>query len=463
MAEANVVLAVAALLLLAGLVRQYRARVVDYPCAFLWGVFLLTLFVLVPLASNLVYGSARSLHWWKQEWIRSFDTYLIYATSVLLLSAAYVAASLRWTGRGRRRREQGVSEEIEDTSSPGRRRQVGRLLLSGAATVAGVALYIYGTGLTLTQLLEGGRFLYYEQETVTGPALGLGLYMIGLIAYYAYLDAKLGFPHKAASVLIYGAVLLMVVLSGGRKWLLFLGSGMVAGIYDRGGEELRVNLTGLAGVAGLVSLVVVWQGIRAVGVLQLTPEEIVGVLMSDRLTAMIWEGDATHFYRGSLEAIRANLERGVVYPFALIRRLVLLPFPNEWTMGLKPEGIPFLFADFLRNRTPARGGNVPPGLVGSFVLSFGWKGALAVGPMVTAGMLKGADWVVRRHSGWVRDVLFANFAAAALLLMRGAEGAIYFLVFSVLAVGCIELVLAGWAKLGSARRIANRSSRSEAI
>lgn len=460
MVESNVLLALAFLIVTAGLVRQYRAGGVWRPCAFYWGVMFVGLFVVLPLASNLLYGPARSLHWWKEEWITSRTPYLIYGVTILGLSLAYFLASIRWVGR---RMSGGAQSSHKPSPGGNARRSTGdkrKHVAVGLLSILGVGLYMLGTGLPWTELLSGGRFLHYERGGTTSPTLGLGLYMISLVAYYGYLDAKLRVPSKLLSSIVYGAILLMVLVSGGRKWLVFAASGLIAGSYDRE-RDVRVSFTGVAAVGCAVGLVIAWQAIRAVDLLGISFAVLLNDVLLERLGMLVWEGDATHFYRASLEAIRANLHDAVVYPFAVVRRIALLPFPNEWTLGLKPEGIPFLFADQLQNTTPARGGNVPPGFVGSFVLSFGWKTALIVAPTITLAALKAADWLVREREGLVRDVVFANFIGTALLVMRGSEGGIYFLVFNLLVVAIVSGVLSMANKIAYAHTHFSESAQRD--
>lgn len=419
----------------AGLYSQSRTKGRDRPCTFLWGALFSLLFVVLPLMSNVLYGPARVPQAWNREWITDDQVYLIYGVGVLLFSLAYLAVSLPLLSGSSDERPSGDHDSRVLRTADRPRRGTLQVAL-GVVILLGFAVFVLGTGLTLGALLEGGRFVFYEQGTVNVPLVNLGRSMVGTVVVYAFLDARAAFPKRSLSALVYVAVLAFVVITGGRKWVLFVVSGMVAGSYDRRGE-LTFDWKGVLAFTTAVAIVVVWQVGRYVDISDPGAVTAITSRLADRLTLIIWEGDATYFYRASLEAIRTNVEHGLLYPFGIVRRLLLLPFPNEWTFGLKPRGIPLMFAEELQHYTEARGGNLPPGLLGTFTLSFGWWGGLVVGPIASLSGVSLMDRVVRRWRGWLRDVLFASFLMVALLLMRGTEGGFYFLAFDVATVGLI--------------------------
>jgi hypothetical protein len=103
-------------------------------------------------------------------------------------------------------------------------------------------------------------------------------------------------------------------------------------------------------------------------------------------------------------------------------------------MGLKPEGMPFLVADELDTGNLVRRGNFPPGLIGLFVLSFGWAASLIALPMLTVLLVRALDRYVCRNVGLIRNVIWATYSIVVILLMRGSTGGAYFLVFNIFAV-----------------------------
>lgn len=443
----NVLLFGSGLVTIAGLWTQFRRRARLRPCTFFWGAIFLALFIILPLLSNLIYGPALVPQAWKRAWITSEQVYVIYGVGVFLFSVAYLIASMPWSTEDR---AQALRPSVngDHRIDGGKLRQDLRIMVGlGVLVLVGFGVFVYGTGLSVQELVAGGRFVYYERGTLNLPVVNLGQKLVGLVAVYAFFDAKYGFPKKALSVAVYATVLTFVVITGGRKWIVVVVSGMLAGGYDRRGG-FGINLRGVAAFVLAIGIVLAWQVVRYMNLLEAGVVSAMMSRLTERLPLLLWEGDATYFYRASLEAIRGQVELDILYPFALLRRLVFLPFPNEWTFGLKPQGIPLMFADELQHYSEARRGNLPPGLLGIFTLSFGWWAALLIGPVVTLSSIRGVDWIVRNRDGWMRDVLLASFVMIAVFFMRGTEGGFYFLAFNLAVVGAVQWGLTGLEKIG---------------
>ena len=79
-----------------------------------------------------------------------------------------------------------------------------------------------------------------------------------------------------------------------------------------------------------------------------------------------------------------------------------------------------------------RRANQPPGLLGLFVLSFGWLFSPLFLALLTAPLIRFFDMYITRRTGCVRNACFASFLFAAVLFMRGSTGGVYFLFFNVI-------------------------------
>lgn len=442
-------LALSASMMLPVMVAQTITGARRSPCLYYWGVIFFLLFVFVPLIYQIAYGPATSIRWDVEERLQSEQYYIIYGVLVLFSAFWYFLLAIPSLFRFSQ------SERSKTPKTLGLIRDDGavmRQLLLGLLVVAGVFLYVAGTGLSVDQIIGGGRFAHYREGTIIRPFLALGLYLVSLVAVYAYYDVRRGFDIKLLSVAVYGAVIAMIMLTGGRKWLVFALSGFLAGYYRRYGK-VPTGVLPIAGVGALVTLIFAWQFGRSVIWSSAGSFDAVVNDFFDRIPNLVLNGDLSYFYRASLEAIRENVSEGTFYPFALPLRIIFLPFPDEITFGLKPEGLPFLFAKDIGAINASRVGNVPPGLFGLFVLSFGAPVSIILAPLTLLGLVKAADWVVVNKYGLFSDVLFAYFVATSVLLMRGSEGSLYFLAFGALVV----LPLGNLCKVLS--RIPNRFRR----
>ncbi len=428
----NVSLSISLFVIACMLSFQARSKVRDTPCLFIWGGLFAVLFILFPLLLNIFSGYAIGI---KGNVIQDESVYIIYALMVLVSVLIYTVAVVYRSPREPLRKTDGRSRcdaGQHYRSAP----QIERFVYfaSGLLVPVGLLVFVFGTGMSLLELAVASRFEWFARGTVDRFWLNIGLYLMGLVAVFSYYDVKFGMPKRWLSILVYGSVITMIFLAGGRKWLLFCGSGALAGYFDRKGGVMLINRRLIISIALIGFLVIAWQFGRTVSWQKVESFDQVGEEFVNRVPHLLREGDATYFYRASLDSIRLNKDHGLIYPLAVVRRIIFLPFPDDWTMGLKPEGIPFLVAEELNTGTRARRGNQPPGLIGLFVLSFGWAASLIALPMFTVVLVRALDRYVCRNDGLVRNVIWATYSIAIMLLMRGSTGGVYFLVFNLIAV-----------------------------
>lgn len=446
----NISLSVCLLVMTISLIAQALVKARNNPLWFYWGLCFLILFVLVPLVSNLLFGSAKGIRWDAVSYFKDPCVYYIYAIYVVTFVFAYGLLSVKfvWNARiSRRRAVQSRSEINLVGREVGSQRSFQRCI--AAVVVAGFVLYVAGTGQSLQELWLGSRFSYYKSDARVQPLINVGLYLLSVVSVFAYLDARYGPRMKMVSLFVYIVTLLMVGISGGRKWLLFILSGILAGYYDRR-SSIDVLSRYTLGAILILSLVFFWQFGRALDWNDIGSFSDLWALLSIRLPGLITEGDLTYFYRASLEAINANVAEGVSYPLAIIRRVVLLPLPNEWTFGAKLPDLAHLFAVEIGARTDIRVGNTPPGFIGIWVLSFGWFGGLIWGPIIMFVTLRWLDILVSTKTGVIRDVIFANAVVLLILLFRGSEGGVYFMVFNIIVCSIVSRVCRGSKEVAEA-------------
>lgn len=449
MALCTATLVVALVLLIIALGRQWAQRAAYGPCFFVWGVLFTILFVAFPLVLHLTSMPARSV---TGRLLTGDDLYVLYGLNVLVSATAYAIMSFGSTPENR-------LVHRATTVADGRSRERFLHVASALVVACGLLLFIRGTGLSLAELAVASRFSWFESGEMSGRTMSLGYYLLSFVAVFAYYDIRFGLPRKWLSLLVLCVVLGMVFLAGGRKWLLFIASGAVAGFFDRRGGMLQISGRLVLSLGIIVFLAFAWQFGRSLTWGEGADLGTVADDFGERVPELFAEGDATHFYRASLDAIELNRRQGVLYPFAVVRRLLFLPLPDEWTGGLKPRGIPLLVAERLGADNKTRHGNVPPGLVGLFVLSFGWLWSPLLLAALTLPAVRVLDRLVLCTQGALRDVVFATFPVAAILFMRGSTGGVYFLIANVVLVCLLVLVHAVFSVPLASRRLASEDAR----
>jgi len=118
----------------------------------------------------------------------------------------------------------------------------------------------------------------------------------------------------------------------------------------------------------------------------------------------------------------------------------LLPFPNEVTFGLKPEGLPTSFARDIGAINSLRVGNMPPSMIGVFVLSFGAVPGIPLFGMLLPALLTKADNFFMKRSV-VRDSLLGYAIVVIVTFARGNIDVLYYPLFYYLVFKMMSLVL----------------------
>ncbi len=426
MTVSNILLALSLFIIGIALRTQMRVKARGSPCTFLWGVLFLILLVISPLLLNLTVGYATGI---RGDPIRDETVYVIYSVTIFITAITYYVVGTLTTFRRRPRRKPAGKERSDRD-----RHQVEHFiyLATGLATVLGLSIFVLGTGLSLSELVSASRFEWFKYDTVRSLLLNVGFYLLGLTTVFTFYDFKLRMPNKALSFLVYGAIVAMVLLSGGRKWLFFIVSGAVAGFFQRKKGSLPISRRMILALVLVGFFAIAWQRGRAMSWDRVDSIDALAYSFSEGIPDLLEHGDMTYFYRASLEAIRLNRDQGVIFPFGILRRIIFLPFPDTWTMGLKIEGMPFLFGYELGTATYSRRANQPPGLIGMFVLSFGWQATILALGLLTIVPIRILDNYVVHRNSVIRNTVWSTYIILIVLLMRGTTDGVYYLVFNIL-------------------------------
>jgi hypothetical protein len=274
--------------------------------------------------------------------------------------------------------------------------------------------------MSLQQLLVASRFAWFDNPGGDGLLVILGLYLISLVApaaFHIFAKRQINILEVSALLVLVG---IAVLIEGGRKWVLFLISGYIAAKYFHT-RSLKISSFDSVVLGVLVIFVIVWQFGRHLTEVSL--DSITDIIIQRGLELFL-KGDISYFYRASLEAISVNINEGIWHPFSAVRRLLFLPLPDEVTFGLKPQGLPTLFALDIGAINSLRVGNMPPSMIGIFVLSFGAIPGIPLFGMLPILLLKIDSFFMKRSI--LRDSLMSYAIVAMVTFARGNIDVLYY-------------------------------------
>lgn len=407
---------------------QVRMKRLRRPILYFFNIQFLLLFILVPLSVEFL-GGAQTIRWHQNHLINQADVLSIYAMYVLIFSITCLL--LVSSAQTRPVAPSGQSDAPYSEKLHGQYSSVLILVVA-----IGLIMYVVGTGMSLRQLLVASRFAWIDNPGGNALIVLLGLYLVSMIApasFHIFVPNRTRILKVAALLAL---IVIMVAVSGGRKWVIFLISGYIAAKYFHG-RSLKFSNFDSVTLSALVVLVVVWQFGR-----HLTEVSMNSItdLITQRGLELVLEGDISYFYRASLEAISLNINEGIWYPLSAVRRLLFLPIPDEFTFGLKPEGIPTSFARDIGATNSRRLGNMPPSMIGIFVLSFGAASGMLLFGMILPVILHKLDSFFLRRS-ILRDSLASYSVVVIVLFARGNISVLYYVVFYFIVFKLISVLL----------------------
>jgi hypothetical protein len=382
-------------------------------------------YVVEPLVLNVFFEGARSIVAGRPDFFTDQNVYLIFCGyGFLLLITTLVLGSPSHTQRA----------APKAVLAPRNHDYLSILI------VFGFGLWVLATGMSPGELLNASRFEWYSAQAFSPFWLIIGGYFMALASIHTYY-VVVGSSSKSGFAIAFAALLLHSFISKDRKWILFLASGLIAAIYDRSGRRLVVQKKVLPWIAVVFVVLVVSGFIRDVGFRYWLAEEVDMIDEVDRWkTSLIEYGDISYFYRASLEAIHQNLNNGFVVPFALVRRLALFIIPAPYSGGLKVDDISALFSDVVGGEDGRRRGNMPPGLYGLFVISFGWLASFVLIPLL-AVFLRLLDQMIYRRDGLFRNTVISLAMFSIVLGFRGDDSsAFYYVMSTAMVVFAVEII-----------------------
>jgi hypothetical protein len=293
----------------------------------------------------------------------------------------------------------------------------------------GIYLYVYSTGLSVFELLVADRFTWFENSTYSPFYSVVASYFISLtpLCFFLYYKEKkyFFFIITVILLLIYG------ILSKDRKWIIFMISGAVAAKYYMNGNRIVLKPKIVIGSLIFGLILVFWQIFRDVLFTELLTGR--GDFMNHAKEMggkLLMQGDFPYYYFSSMTAIKMNFIDGFNIPMGIIRRQVFFLVPVDYSFGLKIKDISAIFSDALDAGDDIRGGNMPPGLIGLFVLSFNWWLGLLVYTVIPF-VLFYVNKIAREYASTFQPVIYSNCFSFMILLLRGDDSsAFYFCIFN---------------------------------
>lgn len=402
-------------------------------CVFFFA--LVVLLVAVPIAIHIAFGGAQTIVTEMGHVHDDVRVYLIYALCIFSVLASQLLISVSRVENHVRPTHARLGRQLPLGSTPGGKFRSDWILLMAYASVMGFAWYLYvrASGMGLFELMAASRFAWFAEQN---HSLITGVFADYLIAVSpVFVFKALSGGRRSVFFFAIGIAILVGygLCSKDRKWLIYIISGAIASYYLLSGRRILVTKRLIAFFIVLVLPLAFWQIFRdtlfgvALGIHTDAKAEA-----TEMFVRVLRSGDGPYYYQSSIEAISQNLNHGEMVPLGLLRRQVFFFLPAKYSLGLKPEDISAIFSDIVHGGSDLRRGNMPPGFVGLFVLSFGWFVAPLLLAMVPL-LIRALDSFVRSRANLVSDVILSMAFSSSLLWLRGDDsGGGYFVVSNLI-------------------------------
>lgn len=385
------------------------------------------LFILIPIVLHCFYGGAKSIVAGKDNLIVDFDVYLIY--NVLGLVLLGTSLFIVYNRTNVTANYTGILQYTYLTN------KIGLLIIFG------LVVFIYSTGLSLSELFSISRFGWMESSGYNVFFSVLSTYIIALTPIYIYLFIMSEKSKWMILVFILCILALITysVITKDRKSFFYIFSGFVAAKYHKNGCCFYLKTKYIVIGFFLLMVFVFSQFIR-----DFVPRYVLNenidfweelYISSSKL---IEYSDISYFYRASIEAIYQNYVNNFYIFLGIIRRTLFFYLPSSLSGGIKIEDMSAIFSDLVGGEDMTRRGSMPPGFFGIFVLSFGWFFSILVMPIIAFGIHKIDMLFIKRISS-LQIVFITLFFTSVVFVFRGDEStSFYFIVSNLLFLFLIK-------------------------
>lgn len=303
--------------------------------------------------------------------------------------------------------------------------------ISAVMVVVGFFVYLYSLGFKgfnpvslALEAYSSGRMAHFKNPGYSPLLMNISLYLMSFSSVFFYISFRKEYRYSFLSFIVLLVVVAFTFIAGGRQALMLFVSGLFAALYF-GRASSSFGIFVVAVVSGCI--LVLLQFFRA-----RTGEQ----LDLDVILRLLTVGDLSYFFYASLEAIRQFEYYDVGFVGSFYRNLLLIFMPTDWTFGIKVRDLSSLFAFAFESGVDFRSGNYPPGLIGLFVLNFGWFGFFLVGSFL---LFVGVFIERFINNGLVLVVFYANILFWVLQIMRGTLMGYYIFMFQLIVL-CLFLL-----------------------
>lgn len=297
--------------------------------------------------------------------------------------------------------------------------------------ITGVVLFLNSTGMSLNEMLNSTRFSFFAQKEFNLRFYALSFYLVSLLPIsIAVFRLSKASPQK---ILIFSLMTILVILYTAvlkdRKLFIFLISALLFLNYWFHNGKIVVTKKQFIGLLVSGIFLVSFQFIRHYFVNKtINPNISLNSELEDNKHLFV-EGDLSYFYLASLHTIERSSWFEPQYPLALLRRNILFALPSS-IVPIKGEDISLFFAKELNSKDAIRSGNMPPGFLGLFILSFGKVLSLPL-LLITPLIFRFLENFILGHKHFF--IIGAYFLSSALYLLRGDDSsALYYPITAII-------------------------------
>ncbi len=302
----------------------------------------------------------------------------------------------------------------------------GRAYFTVFLFIIGVILIIKGCACSLKNEIFNARFSWMLYESYSEFLFNLGMYFSSFVAltlFYCYSNIK---SNKFISIFIGIILLILTLVFKNRMFFIFAISGFLGALYYRFGKNLILNKSLIKRLTYVFLFLFFWQIIRATDYshdqIDLSVQNFVIEVRN-----FLVHGDLLYFYSSSIEAINQFFYNDRLIFLGVIRRALFFFIPNEYSIGLKPEDLSATFSDWINQGDEIRRGNMPPGFIGIFVLSFGFFSTIPL--FLFPKFLNMLDTFCKKNNNFFSHVLISLAFFSTLYLLRGDDTSFYYFTF----------------------------------
>lgn len=300
---------------------------------------------------------------------------------------------------------------------------------------------VLSSGMSLTELLNSGRFAYWETRSV--PLTLLFTYLQTTLAISMFL---IPYIKKEKLLVIYSAIAFFIlfyvemVIFGSRMNVIFSASSFIVGLlnYFRINnlkiKYFRVTILGVL----FLHFMIIWQYVRYTSHNLKTLGDWLAILFNVK-EAYNTSSDLTYFFDAAVASFYYVPQfHDFLHGDTYVRLLMF--FVPSTIFPLKPEETQRVFAGIVNPQAYSIGATYPPSLVGDSYINFGFLGVFLA--IFLGVFLKYSQNILNGNLSITKIALGATLVGFTVLLLRGTFNGAYNIIFIWFLVGTYFVIFA---------------------